>query len=173
MHLQTSYGGAPAARARLRQEAGGPLTPAERHGDGSIVSHKGVDDTAYTTDNNATTGLNTNTNTKIREHSAMPSTLALAEAEAERGAGGDVTAPTFAETGGQPRVAGAAGSVNKDDGGGTPIKRELELLYAIDFYVAPPREGDNPMQLSAEVSPCFSCRREAPRFPRVVCRSAV
>lgn len=71
-----------------------------------------------------------------REHSAAPPAAESEEAGAEREAAVDV----------------AAGSADKNDVGGILVNGEPELLYAVNFSVAPPREGDKPMQLSAEVS---------------------
>lgn len=152
VHPQTSCGEAPAARDELPQETGPPLPPAAGSysftvsgGDGYRVSQEGVNDTASTSDTSATTGPNANANAKLHEHSATPLASALAEAGGDR----------------EARAGVAAGSVDGSDGDGTPVRREPELLYAINFTVAPPREGAEPMQLSAEVSRSLSCHRGA------------
>lgn len=141
VHPQASYGGAPAAHTRLQQKTGASPPPAagshrytEPSIDGYRVSQKGVDDTAYTSERGATTGLNMDTTE--REHSAIPLASASAEAEEE----------------GKAEAGVDAGGADKNDGDGILIGRETELLYAINFSVAPPRDGNEPVQLSAEVS---------------------
>lgn len=129
------YADAQAARHGLRQDPGTPPPPPAGSyssltgsgGDGHKVSQEGVDVAASPRDERATTD-DPNTDTKTL---ALASAAEGAEREAEAGV--------------------AAGRVGRSDGDVIFVGREPELLYGVNFTVAPPHEGDEPTQLSAEV----------------------